>query len=234
MELSEREGRGYVDDATEALSSSAQRAEDTARVSPIEVNDSSEEVTEEEIVVEIEIDTTREWNGRCVPLVVAPGYGWAPHEVRLYAPSFVTGLSLEELVGRVYILASETDANNIKLIVCKLNEQACHGREQFSSDFFYVYSTLFRDLGVRLPFSDFQIVVLHALNVAPTQLHPNGRASFQRLCVVMDKGTTSAFAMMMAQRKEELKKMGEGTSSAFTCPKVPKSLPSSWSVLAAL
>lgn len=36
----------------------------------------------------------------------------------------------------------------------------------------------------RLPFSDFQIDVLRALDVAPTQLHPNGWTFMQAFSVV--------------------------------------------------
>lgn len=62
--------------------------------------------------MEIEVDIVGEWDGHYVPLAAVPRYNWAPHEVGLYAPSFVTGLSLEDLVKRAYILASQTDANN--------------------------------------------------------------------------------------------------------------------------
>lgn len=62
-------------------------------------------------------------------------------------------------------------------------------------DFFYVYSTLYRDLGVRLPFSDFEIGVLRELNVAPTQLHLNGRHLCKRLrlCLALAFTLTPAF-----------------------------------------
>lgn len=54
-----------------------------------------------------------------------------------------------------------------------MTERACHGREGYASEFFYVYLTLFRDRKVFLPFLDFQMDVLRELNVAFIQLHPN-------------------------------------------------------------
>ncbi|WVZ06133.1 hypothetical protein V8G54_019479 [Vigna mungo] len=84
----------------------------------------------------------------------------------------------------MYILASETDANNIKLVVYKMNERACHVREGYNSGFFFVHLTLFRDLGVRLPFFDFQMGILHMLDVEPTQLHPDGWAFMQAFSIV--------------------------------------------------
>jgi len=49
----------------------------------------------------------------------------------------------------------------------------CHGREGATSDFFYMYSSMFAKLHVRLRFDEFTMGVLRLLNVAPTQLHPN-------------------------------------------------------------
>ncbi|RDX98501.1 hypothetical protein CR513_18559, partial [Mucuna pruriens] len=56
--------------------------------------------------------------------------------------------------------------------------------------FFYLYDTLHSKLGIRLPFSHFEQAVLQGLNVAPTQLHPNGWAyvrAFELLCEDLGK-----------------------------------------------
>jgi len=56
-------------------------------------------------------------------------------------------------------------------------------------DFFYVYSTLFADLKVILPFDEFTMDVLRFLNLAPTQLHPNSWAcmqAFRMVCQLFD------------------------------------------------
>nr|KYP68866.1 hypothetical protein KK1_022515 [Cajanus cajan] len=47
-----------------------------------------------------------------------------------------------------------------------------------------MYECLFRELGVSLPLDDFQMGVLRVLNVAPTQLHPNGWAYMQAFRVL--------------------------------------------------
>jgi len=39
--------------------------------------------------------------------------------------------------------------------------------------FFYFYSCSIFDIHVRFPFDEFTMEVLHVLNIAPTQLHPN-------------------------------------------------------------
>lgn len=139
------------------------------------------EAMEEE--VEIDVDTFREWIDAAPPPTIIV-YDWAPHQVGLYAPFYITSASLEYLISRVSILASSRDAESIMSAVCRTNERACHRREGHENDFFYVYTTLFRDLGVRLPFTEFQSGVQRALYVAPTQLHPNGWANMQVFFVV--------------------------------------------------
>lgn len=98
-----------------------------------------------------------------------------PHEVKLYTPStfFVIGVSLTNFVCRASILTSVKNAESIKLVVCKMNERACHGWKGYDTDFFYMYSIVFRYLGV-----------LCALNLAPTQLHPNEWAYMQTFTVI--------------------------------------------------
>ncbi|RDX69357.1 hypothetical protein CR513_51542, partial [Mucuna pruriens] len=55
---------------------------------------------------------------------------------------------------------------------------------------FYLYDTLHSKLGIKLPFSHFERAVFQVLNIAPTQLHPNGWAyvrAFKLLCEDLGK-----------------------------------------------
>ena len=64
-------------------------------------------------------------------------------------------------------------------------DHVCHGQEGATEKFFYMYMCHFSQLHVRLPFDYFTMGVLRALNVAPTQLHPNSWAylqAFRFLC----------------------------------------------------
>ncbi|QCE14410.1 hypothetical protein DEO72_LG11g1410 [Vigna unguiculata] len=58
-------------------------------------------------------------------------------------------------------------------------DRVCHGQEGATEKFFYMYMCHFSQLHVRLPLDDFTMGVLRALNVAPTQLHPNSWAYLQ-------------------------------------------------------
>ena len=64
-------------------------------------------------------------------------------------------------------------------------ERVYMSADQESKDFTYFYSPVFKDSGIRLPLTQFQESVLCVLNVAPTQLHPNGWSvvrGFEILC----------------------------------------------------
>jgi hypothetical protein len=55
--------------------------------------------------------------------------------------------------------------------------------------YFYMYSKVMENLNLSFPFTDFEIEMLNALNVAPTQLHPNGWAfvrAFELVCLGLD------------------------------------------------
>jgi len=65
-----------------------------------------------------------------------------------------------------------------------VTDRVCHGRENASHDFFFVYSTFFSNLHMTFPFDDFTMGVLRTLNVAPTQLHPNSWAILQAFRII--------------------------------------------------
>lgn len=94
-----------------------------------------------------------------------------------YVSYFKTGSSLEGFKDHVKFVAEVADAECVKLVVCKWTKRACHGKEGYMLDFFYAYSTVFRDMSVRLTFSDFQMGVLRELNVARPNYTRTGRHS---------------------------------------------------------
>jgi len=63
-------------------------------------------------------------------------------------------------------------------------DNVCHGREGESCEFFYFYECLFIDLHVKFHLDEFQMGILHFLNVAPTQLHPNSWAYMQTFSIL--------------------------------------------------
>ncbi|KOM39772.1 hypothetical protein LR48_Vigan03g315400 [Vigna angularis] len=136
----------------------------------------------EEVV--INVDSSGAWDGKPRNWPVVADYDWAPHEVRQISSSFYHRRPFKDFASSVCLVKAAEDASHFKLAVCQMTERVCHGRENYPPDFFYAYATMFKDLKVLLPFSDFQISVLRELSVAPTQLHPNGWAFMQAFSTV--------------------------------------------------
>ncbi|XP_052115726.1 uncharacterized protein LOC107481146 [Arachis duranensis] len=95
----------------------------------------------------------------------------------------VTVLGEEPLVDAEFIThlrthyrlcTSEEDEPKYELIIPGPEDRVCFGRvDEAAPHFFFMYECMITRLGVFLPFSDFEISVLHHCRVAPTQLHPN-------------------------------------------------------------
>ena len=74
----------------------------------------------------------------------------------------------------------------VRIVACREGEPMC-ADEAFDPEgpFCFIYSTIFRRLGLQLPLTPFERILLTEVNVAPTQLHPNSWAfvrAFAILC----------------------------------------------------
>src|ERR1044072_3599170 len=71
------------------------------------------------------------------------------------------------------------------LVPCLPHERVCDRAAEEEPDYFFVYDTFFTRLPLQLPLSSFVCNVLSALQIASTQLLPNGWAfvyAFECLC----------------------------------------------------
>ena len=72
-----------------------------------------------------------------------------------------------------------TDSGKEHLVVCppcKPNDRVCHINRAFDDiepNFFFVRDVFFTTLGLRLPFTNFEVKCLNFVNVAPSQLYSN-------------------------------------------------------------
>jgi len=91
------------------------------------------------------------------------------------------------------MLDSSLPDNVFTLHHCLPTNRVFHGWGSSPVDFIFMYSKVIRDSCICLPLDEFNTVVLSALNVAPTQLHPNSWAylrGFQMLCMRLGLNTT--------------------------------------------
>ncbi|KOM37430.1 hypothetical protein LR48_Vigan03g081200 [Vigna angularis] len=184
-DFSDDECRGYADDDIASPSSSLVAITGTgARASPS--GNSSDLLVDSDTPdeVAIHVDSTGAWDGKLRAWPTVPGYDWVPQKVRQISSSFHHRQPFQDLIGHICLVKAAADARHFKLAICQMTERVCHDRGDYPTDFFYVYATMFKDLKVLLPFSDFQMGVLRTLNVAPTQLHPNGWAFMQAFSAI--------------------------------------------------
>jgi len=113
------------------------------------------------------------------------GYGWVVGDVRDQSSLFRCSRLLNSWLNCTSVISKGVSRGIVSLERVSAIDRVCHGQEGATEKFFYMYMCHFSQLHVRLPLDDFTMGVLRALNVAPTQLHPNSWAylqAFRILC----------------------------------------------------
>ncbi|QCD87621.1 hypothetical protein DEO72_LG3g2159 [Vigna unguiculata] len=113
------------------------------------------------------------------------GYGWVAADVRDQSSLFRWSRLLNSWLNCTPVMSRGVSGDIVSLERVSAVNRVCHGQEGATEKFFYMYMCHFSQLHVRLPLDDFTMGVLRALNVAPTQLHPNSWAylqAFRILC----------------------------------------------------
>jgi len=94
---------------------------------------------------------------------------------------------------KLSILKPDFPSDVVTINNCNHTDWVCHGRENGAHDFFFLYTCLFNDMHITLPFNEFIMGVLMILNVALTQLHPNYWVTLQAFRLICD-----AFRLMLS------------------------------------
>ena len=113
------------------------------------------------------------------------GYAWVASDVRDQSSLFRWSRLLNSWLNCTPVISRGVSGDIVSLERVSAIDRVCHGQEGAAKKFFYMYMCHFSQLHIRLPFDDFTMGVLRALNVAPTQLHPNSWAylqAFRILC----------------------------------------------------
>ncbi|RDX86201.1 hypothetical protein CR513_32488, partial [Mucuna pruriens] len=100
-------------------------------------------------------------------------YDWASEEVGAYK-SLLSSRKIVNAFARNVMWVGEEMVEDFAVEPCSVEEWVYHSTKEGEGDFIYLYETMIRDLGVIVPFDEYEVNVLKALGVAPTQLHPNG------------------------------------------------------------
>jgi len=112
------------------------------------------------------------------------GYGWVSADVRDQSSLFRWSRLLNSWLNCTPVISKGGSGDIVSLESVSVVDRVCHGQEGATEKFFYMYMCHFSQLHVRLPLDDFTMGVLRALNVAPTQLHPNSWAYLQAFCIL--------------------------------------------------
>ena len=128
-----------------------------------------------------------------IPLV---DLSWVDPKVVEISSTYKTEVFVTKFLAKHPILKAGGHSHYFSVLPCEPIESVCLGRSNTVPPFFYMYTCLFSDLHVSLPFDKFTMGVLQTLNVAPTQIHPNTWVSlqaFRLLCDVMRLHPTPFF-----------------------------------------
>ncbi|RDX72394.1 hypothetical protein CR513_48130, partial [Mucuna pruriens] len=108
-------------------------------------------------------------------------FSWVDNEVKRAFSEYTQGSLLLGLIKKFL----RPGPWRVRLLHCQPDESVNNRASSEDSPFFYVYEPVFSKLGLKLPLTAFEQTILRALNVAPTQLHPNSWAfvrAFELLC----------------------------------------------------
>ena len=113
---------------------------------------------------------------------------WVVQDVRTAYSKYLTTAALRDLVDGQDIVESSVPDHAFSLCRCLTTDWVFDGRGSYPADFFFMYERVMKDSCLVIPFDNFCTDVLCYLNVAPTQLHPNGWAyvtAFQFVCAAL-------------------------------------------------
>ena len=104
-------------------------------------------------------------------------YLWAPNNLLKETSSFtltsITTYRKKQTFHKSRVFGKDHD-KYVRVMPCRVGELMC-SNESWDPEgpFFFIYSTVFRRLSLRFPFTLFERALLIEVNVALAQLHPN-------------------------------------------------------------
>ncbi|MED6151457.1 hypothetical protein PIB30_082755 [Stylosanthes scabra] len=123
-------------------------------------------------------------NGKTVvPISEGDSYAWVKGEVSDLVSLFCDSASVEKL-GDPLSWVREDSGVKLRFLPCGADERVFKRGEGWK--YFYMFTTVFVDIGVRFPFTQFECGVLSQLKCAPSQIHPNAWAFIRGFEILME------------------------------------------------
>jgi len=129
-------------------------------------------------VIDVEVEGTEKVEER---ISLCLGYDWVNHKLRDFFSRYRSSSTLSVFLSKIYINSPNAIEEIISFRRAGAVDNVC---ESHNCEFFYFYECYFTNLHVRFPLNEFQMGVLKYLNIAPTQLHPNGWDSMQAFSIL--------------------------------------------------
>jgi hypothetical protein len=132
---------------------------------------------------------------------------WVAEEVRQSSSVYT---EFDHVIACFPYLTRSPYSGSFDVFPCQEGDAVCDSPSDTNTlCYTYVYDCIFKKLGVRLPFTDFQCEILRILNVAPSQLHPNSWAfirSFEILCGALgySPSTYAFFSFFLAKKSNPI------------------------------
>ncbi|MED6209645.1 hypothetical protein PIB30_056731 [Stylosanthes scabra] len=111
------------------------------------------------------------------------GYEWVKDAVWCISSKFVDAEGVRHL-GPLSSWVREGEEINIEFLRCALSERVCHKGP--SGGWFFMYTCVLSEIGVRFPFTPFECAVLRQINCAPSQIHSNSWGFMRALEILME------------------------------------------------
>ncbi|MED6213523.1 hypothetical protein PIB30_094201 [Stylosanthes scabra] len=132
----------------------------------------------------MEVNRLTDENGKpIIPIAVDDPYSWVKGEVRDLVSLLCDEESVAEL-GEPSVWVREGEGICLEFLPCSSGDRVFHKAGEW--EYFYMYTTIFIDLGVRFPFSEFVNGVLSQLKCAPSQIHPNAWGFIRGFEILME------------------------------------------------
>ncbi|MED6192024.1 hypothetical protein PIB30_006168 [Stylosanthes scabra] len=130
----------------------------------------------------MELNRETDENGKPL-IVIGENFSWVKGEVREMSSLFIDQESVDEL-GVPSTWVREGSDVKLRFLPCSGEDRVFHRGEGW--EFFFIYTTVFLDIRVRFPFTEFECGVLSQLKCALTQIYPNAWAFIKGFEILME------------------------------------------------